>query len=258
MKSLLFCMIALLSVTAYGSGTYLYADEASLKNENASLKIRFQDSEKKTVIAWGRKYRKPVAPRAGAKTQNREIMKPVKAETPDDFKTAFFPHLAPDFYDIIVIYHEKMLIVEGITIIPGGTAPETPEPLKSIAESLAIDKGKLGGWEGFFNHKKFERCEYLSPRAGVLLQQMRIGKTHEGGGAILKGTIHSLDVVWVEKALANRLGWQVRNRQQLYRSELPSQNYFKIIYSNKLNGIRIGFRAKELSPLKLLSSQQNN
>ena len=83
------------------------------------------------------------------------------------------------------------------------------------------------------------------------MQQMRLGTALAESGAVLKGCIHSIDVVWVERAIDATAGWQVINRQQLYRDEIPARTFFKHIQMPELSGIRVGTREKKMPVIKL-------
>ena len=120
-----------------------------------------------------------------------------------------------------------------------------------IRKSLGLRQDRIGGWDAFFDTKGFDRFETDGVRAGVFLQQMRLGKALAESGAVLKGCIHSIDVVWVERAKVEGVGWQVVTRQQLYRDEIPQRKLFKHHFVKRLQGIRVGSRPKELPLIAL-------
>lgn len=247
------CLLPLRSSPVQASsGMYLYASPESLEECRGNLKITFVSTGPRTVVAYGRRNRKIRRSRDGTTEAERERFKPVRATMKEGGRVALFPHLPPDYYDILVVDTGAMTVAEGMQLLPAADKRlATDQRFAAIRDSLGLRSDRIGGWEGFFDTKQFARFETDGLRAGVLLQQMRLGKTHEGGGAILKGTIHSLDVVWLEQARVQDAGWQVITRQQLYRKELPTENFFKTQYVPKLHGIRVGVRGREIGPVDL-------
>ena len=80
---------------------------------------------------------------------------------------------------------------------------------------------------------------------------MRLGTALAESGAVLKGCIHSIDVVWIERAKVEGAGWQVLARQQLYRDEIPARTFFTHHATPGLQAIRVGLKAKHLSDVEL-------
>ncbi len=244
---LLFCLA--LTALAGGSyvpvGTYLYADVEKLPEAQGRLELHFPDaSDQRMVVAWGRKYRKDRKARTDTTEEDRNAFKPRLAKLSDNGKTATFEKLPPDFYDIIVFDLRNMTVHEGISLQLDSQPGDNPAWRKEIQKSLGLRDDRIGGWEGFFDTKQHDRVEFAGERAGVFLQQMRLGKAVAESGKELQGTVHSVDVVWVERA--NNGEWQVLNRQQLLREELPAKTFFEHTFSPELSGIRIGTRPKSL------------
>ena len=258
---ILFCLLAG-ELFAGGSvvpvGTYLYANEEKLPDKPGTLVITFTTpGTSRLVIAYGRKNRKDRKGRDGTNEEERELYKPRLARLADGGKSARFDKLPPDYYDIIVVDPSKMLIHEGISLWDSSEAPvaegDKVAPFQEeIRRSLGLRDDRIGGWEGFFDNKQIERIEVAEGRAGVFMQQMRLGKALAESGAVLKGCIHSVDVVWVERSLDDgKSGWQVINRQQLYRDEIESRSFFRHVRVKGLSGIRIGVREKRIEGIAL-------
>lgn len=238
-------------------GTYLYADLEKLEPASGVLVLRFASpGPDRLVVAFGRKHRKDRKTRDGTSEAEREAFKPRLAVLGDSGRTARFEQLPPDYYDLAVMDATAMTFHEGIALY-SSTEEELADNQQlamfqeEIRQSLGLRDDRIGGWEGFFDSKQIERIQVAAGRAGVLMQQMRLGTALAESGAVLKGCIHSIDVVWVERALDAKAGWQVINRQQLYRDELPSRNFFKHIQVPELSGIRVGARAKEMPVITL-------
>ena len=226
-------------------GTYLYADMTKVPQARGSLTVKLpQASASQLVVAWGHKNRKDRQERTGTTEDERQALKPRLAELSEDGGTAVFTQLPPDFYDLIIIDPQKMTIVDGLTLQQNASpTPRHQAYLEEITKTLLGKReDKVAAWEGFFDSKQILRCEYDDEKAGVLLQQMRLGKALAESGAVLAGTIHSVDVVWLERAKNGQ--WQVLTRQQLYRGELPSREYFRYRHEKGLSGLRIVTRPR--------------
>ena len=226
-------------------GTYLYADMTKVPQARGSLTVKLaQASTTQLVVAWGHKNRKDRQERAGTTENERQALKPRLAELSKDGGTAVFPQLPPDFYDLIIIDPRKMTIVDGLTLQQNAMpTPRHQAYLEEITKTLLGKReDKVAAWEGFFDSKQILCCEYDDEKAGVLLQQMRLGKALAESGAVLEGTIHSVDVVWLERAKNGQ--WQVLTRQQLYRGELPSRDFFCYRHEKGLSGLRIVTRPR--------------
>ncbi len=238
-------------------GGYLYGEVQKLPPAEGALRLIFEDpGANRVVIAYGRQYRKDRKTREGSLELEREAYKPRLAEIAEEGKIALFRNLLPDFYDLMVIDPLEMTLYEGIALHKLGRDESLAAEVsgafqEEIRQSLGLRQDRLGGWEGFFDHKQIERVEINEGRAGVLLQQMRLGRALAESGAVLQGTIHSLDVVWVERAIVAEAGWQVINRQQIYREELVAKEFFRHRYLPALQGVRIGSKERTLGPLKL-------
>ena len=239
------------SVTPVGG--YLYANEAKLEDAKGSLEIHFTTpSAKRMVVALGRKYRKSTASRDGTTEAQREHFKPRLARMSQNGTVAKFSKMTPDYYDIVVIESDDMMLYDGLLLHDEFSSEEkiSAEKLKEftaqIAKSLGIGHGLIGRWEQFFDEKRIERVQPVGRQAGVFLQQMRLGVALAESGAKLNGCIHSIDMVWVEQTTDAEHTWQVINRQQLYRDEISSRSFFTYRYVEALHGIRVGTRAKVL------------
>ena len=239
------------SVTPVGG--YLYADESKLDDAKGSLEVHFTTpSPKRMVIALGRKYRKTRTSRDGTTEERRENFKPRLARMSQNGTVAFFTKMPPDYYDLVVIESDEMMLYEGLLLHDEYSEEEKlpAEKLKEftaqIAKSLGIGHGLIGRWEQFFDEKRINRVEPAGRQAGVFLQQMRLGEALAESGEKLHGCIHSIDMVWVEQTTDAEHTWQVVNRQQLYRDEIASRNFFTYRYVEALHGIRVGTRAKVL------------
>ena len=234
-------------------GEYLYADLQQVDAADGGLEIRFTTpSRTRLVIAYGWNNRKLRRDRVGTDEKKRQNFKPRLAQMRDNGTIAVFEKLSPDFYDIVVIDSEAMTVHEGLSLhyqfAENGLKEQTAidKAVKEIMTSLGLRADRIGGWEGFFDTKHLERVEIVDEQAGVLLQQLRKGVALAESGEKLAGCIHSIDVVWVQRTLGEGNGWQVINRQQLYRAELPTQAFFKSSFVKDLAGIRVGGRMKRL------------
>lgn len=248
-----------LGVFAGGSvvpvGTYLYANPspADVEGMTGALTVRFSTpGPRRLVVAFGRRTRKDRLSRQGMAESERETAKPWKGVPAENGSVARFPHLPPDFYDLVVIDDERMALHEGVALWrQAEPAKATPVYFEEIKGSLGLRSDRIGGWEAFFDAKQFERFETDGARAGVLVQQMRLGQALAESGAVLEGCIHSIDVVWVERAVAEGAGWQVIARQQLYRDEIPARTFFTHAFCAELAGIRVGAAGREIGPIAL-------
>ncbi len=231
-------------------GGYLYANPAPDPSITGGLVVRFATPGKRLVIAYGHKNRKDRLVRGGTSDSQRESWKPYKAATSDAGKTARFAELPPDFYDLIVIETDTMSIIEGVDLLMEDNKDLSGGPLfDEFQKSLSRTKDRIGGWEAFFDSKRFERFETDGVRGAAFIQQMRLGQALAESGAVLKGCIHSVDVAWAVKGVGDNPGWQVMNRQQLFREEMPSREFFKYQFRPELQGIRVGDKVKDVGVL---------
>jgi hypothetical protein len=204
------------------------------------------------VIAYGRKHRKDRYSREGTTEEERETFKPYLAEMADTGRKAVFAHLPPDLYDLIVIQVKGMTVHEGLAMQLGAEPAQAAEALfKEVRDTLGPRQDRIGGWDAFFDTKQFDRFEYDGTRGAVFLQQLRKGKSLAESGAAIKGCIHSIDVCWVERAKVEGVPWQVVTRQQLYRDEIESREFFRHTHLPALSGLRVGVRAREIGPVEL-------
>jgi hypothetical protein len=230
-------------------GASLYARAECLTSFSGSLTVTFATPGERLVVAYGRKYRKLRQSRSKTSEAERELFKPVRALMQDGGRRAIFAHLQPDYYDLVVVDETRMTLSEGLQLLRTGRPLRNDETsLAEIRQSLGpAVKGKIGGWEAFFDTKEFNRLESDGERAGVFLQQTRQKKALAESGAVLQGCIHSVDICWLERALKEGVGWQVVTRQQLYRAELPDKQFFQHVYSPRLGQVRVGTRPKTLN-----------
>ena len=239
-------------------GEYLYVDESKLPDKPGALELSFTTPNgNRMVVAYGRKFRKDRTDRKGTTEDERQAFKPRLAKMSDNGRKASFAKLPPDYYDIIVIDDHSMTIHEGISLWSADDEPhlgdEQARPfLHEIRKSLGLRDDRIGGWEGFFDNKEIDRIEVAGENAGVFMQQLRKGTALAESGAVLKGCIHSIDVVWVTRSLDDgKSGWQVINRQQLYRNEIESKEFFAHRQLKSLCGIRVGQRRKVVENIEL-------
>lgn len=238
-------------------GTYLYAQEEALRNHAGRLIVEFADpGPHRLVVAYGRRHRKDRHPRSDTTEAERELFKPIRARLLDGGRRAVFEHLPPDFYDLAVIDDRQGTVFEGLQLLqpfePEGDLAADRESVefREAADSLGLRNDRIGGWEAFFDHKNFIRLATDGRRGAMLVQQMRLGRTYAESGDLLRGTVHSLDVVWLERA-AGEAGWQVLARQQLYRNEIGLRRFFEHRHVKALRGIRVGVREIRLGPVEL-------
>ena len=239
-------------------GEYLYADETKLPDKPGELELVFTTANShRMAVAYGRKFRKDRKDRKDTTEDDRQSFKPRLAKMSDNGRKASFAKLPPDYYDIIVIDDHGMTVHEGISLWSVDDEPHLPEEqarpfIDEIKKSLGLRDDRIGGWEGFFDSKEVCRIEVSGGNAGVFMQQLRKGRALAESGEVLKGCIHSLDVVWVTRSLDDgRSGWQVINRQQLYRNEIESREFFAHRQLKSLCGIRVGQRKKVIENIKL-------
>lgn len=234
-------------------GSYLYANPENPERFKGSLVVKFDKGEEgRMVIAYGHRYRKIRKTRKGTTEKERQIFKPHLAKNVNKGEKAIFWHLPADKYDLIVVQPKSMTLYEGVALLKGSSPDKSPPKyFEEIKQSLGPRKDRIGGWEGFFDGKQFERFESNGVRACILVQQMRLGKAFAESGDVLKGSVHSIDICWVERGKREGSGWQVVTRQQFYRDELPEKVYFKHLFVPELQGIRIGAREKVIGPIKL-------
>ena len=249
---LLFGVVCVTPLRAAVASTYLYASPENPEQYRGSLKVTFAEAGDKLVIAYGRKFRKDRKNRDGTTEEQRQEFKPYKATMTDGGRTALFPYLPRDYYDVAVVIVDDMRFYEGLQLLRGASPEAYKEKyLEEVKRSLGPRSDRIGGWEGFFDTKQFERLETDGVRGAVLLQQMRLGRALAESGAVLKGCIHSIDICWVERAMVEGVGWQVVTRQQLYRGEIPSREFFRHRKLPELKGIRVGTKDKVVGPVEL-------
>ncbi len=226
------------------AGGSLYAKPDAVKAAGG-LTLHFPAPGTRTVIAYARKTRKDRFSREDTTDEQRELLKPFRAEMQDGGRTARFPGLPPDFYDLIVVDLDTDTVYEGVDLL----ADDNPALAASLAGdmkcTLAPATGRIGGFDAFFDNKLCERVETDGLRGAVLVQQMRLGRALAESGAVLKGCVHSLDVVWMAKGTADG-AWQITSRQQLLREELPLRKFFEWQFRPELQGVRIGADPKDI------------
>ncbi|OGV79790.1 MAG: hypothetical protein A3K19_00520 [Lentisphaerae bacterium RIFOXYB12_FULL_65_16] len=233
-------------------GQYLYAKPANAEQFTGSLTVTFAKPGAKMVIAYGRKYRKDRRSREVTTEADRETFKPYQATVLDDGRKAVVEHLPADLYDLVVIQVKGMTVHEGLSMQLGADPAQATEALFSeVRETLSPRDDRIGGWDAFFDTKQFDRFESDGTRGAVFLQQLRRGKSLAESGAEIKGCIHSIDVCWMERAKVEGVDWQVITRQQLYRDEIESREFFRHKYVPELSGLRVGVKARAAGPIEL-------
>ena len=229
-------------------GTYLYANPAQADSATGALTVHFTASGQRLVVAWGRHHRKDRESRDATTETEREWFKPFKALVAADGKSARFPHLPPDFYDLVVLDAAAMQLWEGLAMQSGAdSALATDQVMATVRATLDRPAGRIAGWDAFFDHKQFDRLETDGELTAVLVQQLRQGQAFAESGDVISGCIHSLDVVWLRRTRGAEAEWQVLQRQQLYRDELPARTFFRHHFVPELRGIRIGTRPHDLT-----------
>ncbi len=209
-------------------GTYLYANPAQADAATGALTVHFSERGPQLVVAWGRHHRKDRETRDATTEAEREWFKPFKATLAADGKSARFPHLPPDFYDLIVLDAAAMQLWEGLAMQSGADAAlATAGVMDTVRATLDRPAGRIAGWDAFFDHKQFDRLETAGTLTAVLVQQLRQGQALAESGDVISGCIHSVDVVWLRRAQGAEAEWQVLQRQQLYRDELPARTFFR-------------------------------
>lgn len=230
------------------AGTYLYANPAQADSATGALTVHFTERGPWLAVAWGRHHRKDRETRDATTEAEREWFKPFKAQLAADGKSARFPHLPPDFYDLMVFDAATMHLWEGLAMQSGAdSARATDGVMATVRATLDRPAGRIGGWDAFFDRKQFDRLETDGELTAVLVQQLRLGQAFAESGEVIPGCIHSVDVVWLRRAQGAEAEWQVLQRQQLYRDELPARAFFQHHFVPELRGIRIGARPRDLT-----------
>ncbi|OPZ30613.1 MAG: hypothetical protein BWZ02_00687 [Lentisphaerae bacterium ADurb.BinA184] len=232
-------------------GTYLYANPKTLESCPGSLRLSFSSPGDRRVVVFGRRHRKIHLPRAGTTEEQRERFKPVEAQMLDDGRTALFPHLPADLYDVLVISAADMTLHEGLQLAQESSTPPPPDAFEAVRKSLAAAGDRVGGWEAFFDTKDFLRFGMADGVGCVLVQQMRLAKAYAESGAELTGCVHAIHLCWVRPTLDAAGTWEVLVTQQLYREELPARTLFRHVFVPELGGIRVGVREIAVGPVKL-------
>lgn len=236
-------------------GKYIYADLAQVDEASGGLVIRFVDeSSTRKVVAYGWANRKLRRSRMDTLEKQRENFKPRLAEMSEKGRVATFAKLPPDFYDLAVIDYERLTFHEGMTLhhLAGDDNQPGIEQRQKWEKSLTTvicgsREDGIQAWEGFFDKKQLERFTFADEQVGVMLQQMRLGTAFAESGTKLAGVVHSLDIVWLERTRGEgQQAWQVIQRQQLYRGEIPRQEFFRHVYLKEFSGIRVGRKVKTL------------
>ncbi len=253
MKLLLLLFLCVFPLAAVPVGEYLYANPEKLPAAEGSLTVQFSEPVRDgcILLAWGRKYRKNIRSKKETTEAQREIFKPRIARFSSNRKSATFPQMQPDFYDLLLIDPQENTLTEGLSLLPDADETENGQSLlESIRQHLLglRDDGKINAWEGFFDDKEIARVETDPEEHGtaILLQQQRTRTAFEESGEKVKGYIRSIDVVWLVPALKGD-GWQVIQRQQLYRKEHPNTEFFHHRHDPRLSSIRVGTKPKSFS-----------
>jgi hypothetical protein len=165
----------------------------------------------------------------------RQARNPYLGVLSDGGATATFQHLPADRYDLLVVTPDAFY--EGLQLV------SQPDAAAAAAEREAVVK-EVGAIEAFFDGKAIPRLEFADDQAVCLLQQWRIGVALTEAATVIKGTIHSIDLVWFERP--NR-GWQLLRRRQLYRDELAAKQPFRHQHLPALGNIRVVSATKDVT-----------
>jgi len=245
-------VLSLASAVAVPVGEYLYASLEKLPEAAGTLTVQFETPQNDgcILLAWGHRHRKGSRKQRETTEAQRELFKPRIAQFSPDRKSATFAKMQPDFYDLALIDPKEMLLTEGIALLPDEEELSDGETLRNSVETVLLQRredGRISVWESFFDEKRISRIEGTpGGPAAVLLQQQRTATALEESGAKVKEFIHSIDVVWLSPAAQPDKPWQVVQRQQLFRKELPSTDFFRAAHSRRLSSIRVGTKPKLL------------
>jgi hypothetical protein len=142
-------------------GEYLFSNPDKLPDADGELLVSFSKplSPGSVVIAYGRKNRKDRKSREQTTEEERELLKPRLAKLNAKRTEAHFVKLPPDFYDLVIIDPVTMMLDEGIALHKIGSDENLPENiqkqfLEEIRRTLGLREDRIGGWEGFFDHKQ--------------------------------------------------------------------------------------------------------
>lgn len=233
------CTLGPLSLTTWGKGeyssTYLYTETNPADTGGFELRLADDAPPARRVIAIGRRSGNPYL---GELAENGKLLR--------------WKNLPVDVYDVLIV--GKQEIYEGLQLIkrPKATPP---------AEDQAAVLKELNGVEGFFDQKRAERMEFESDPDAIaergescrLLAQMWV-QEHVAlaeSGAVLAGTIHSIDLFVFEKPVK---GWQLVRRRQLYREEENFKTPMKTYHVEALGGIRVIKSTVQVGPVNLVAA----
>ncbi len=209
---LLFFMLALeLAAKGEYTGKYLYAKTDP--NDSGAIVVKLPENAPKLerVIAFSRRSKEPYLGQVDARKRE-----------------ARFDNLPPGKYDLLLVAPTGFF--EGLQPLPqADDKRKTPEGEAVSAEIEKVEaffEGKTVHWVMIDANKK----------AVALVQQWRKGKALAESGAVLKSTIHSIDLFWFEKPLK---AWQLLKRRQLYRDEFPLKSAFAHRTVPKLSNILV-------------------
>lgn len=248
------CVLAQKTTENVRVSTELHADLNKVRDASGGLVVRFTtESTTRKVIAYAWSTRKLRKSRIGTDELDRENYKPRLAKMSENGRVATFEKLPPDFYDLCVVDFTKMTLHEGMTLHHLADADNQPDEAtrkkweEEITKTICGSRADgIGAWEGFFDRKIIHRFQFADEQAGIMLQQMREATAVAESGTQLAGSVHSVDVVWVQRTIGEGHGWQVIQRQQLYRGEIEYREFFKHKFMKELCGIRIGMKVKKL------------
>lgn len=157
---------------------------------------------------------------------------------------ARWEHLPVDVYDVLLIgdtdYYEGLRLVR-----------EPDAALKGAEGTLVEREINNPAWEGFFDRKLIERLEMQEEDAYVLLQEWRAGTALTQGADVIKGTIHSLMLVYLTRPAK---GWQIPQHdgvRQLYREEIALKGALAHHYVAGLGGLRVTTTVLTVPPVVL-------
>lgn len=204
------------------TGRYLYTQPRA--TDSGGLRVRLAEASPSAVLAAAFGRRKHNLFRAKLEKQGKELV---------------FEHLPTDVYDLIVV--ADGVFFEGIRLV------RQPDADALAVDRTAIDE-EIRKIEGFFDRKLVHRLEIEGEAAATVLQQWREKKAVQQSGAVVQGSIHSVDLIWFAKP---KKGWQLLKRRQLYRDELALRGPLAHYHKPPLGNIRVIGSVKELGPLEL-------
>lgn len=157
-------------------------------------------------------------------------------------RTLRFANLPVDTYDLLIV--TASACYEGLAILRG----HDEEAAAAARPALETEMRKI---EGFFDHKRLERLQLDGEKAVLLIQQWRVNTALTQGGAEVKGSIHSFDILRYERPAKI---WQLIERRQLYREELATREPLALVHLAALGGFLVTTDSVTAGPLRLAAT----